>query len=141
MMPKKVLIHFLGLSLLFSCRSGSADKEEAVYIPHAEYIQVVMFHLEQRCESCKSVESETTFLLEEEYGEEMAEKKLKFLHFSIQSHNGKKAALMLKATGQNLFIVKGDSISDISGPAFLFAHTHPERYRSLLREELDKFLE
>ena len=138
-MEKGKLLFLVLILLSVSCKQGNQEKEEA-YARNPDCIQVVLFHLAQRCESCTAVERESLAILEEEYANEMAEDKIQFLSFNIHSEKGKKAASQLKATGQNLFIVKGDSISDLSGTAFLFAHTHPERYHDALVKEIGKYL-
>ena len=108
---------------------------------HAGYIQVVLFHMEQRCGSCDAVERETENLLNEEYAEELQSGEVKFISLNYQSEKGKKAARLLQATGQTLYVTKGDSISDLTSQAFMYAQTHPEYYRDALRTELDKYLE
>lgn len=133
---------FIWVSLLaiFSCRTGDPNNT-GTFEEDADYIQIVLFHLEQRCGSCDAVELETRHLLEEEYLNEMREGLLKFISLNFQTDNGKKAARLLRASGQTLFVVKGDSIEDLTSPAFMFAQTHPDRYIAALRETLDKYLE
>jgi hypothetical protein len=133
-------VTWIMLFLLFSCNSGS-EEEKGSFTAHAGYIQVVLFHMEQRCESCDAVEIETENLLNEEYTEELQSGEVKFISLNYQSEKGKKAAKLLQATGQTLYVVKGDSISNLTSPAFMYAHTHPEYYLDALREELDKYLE
>ncbi len=44
-----------------ACRNG--DRNEGVaFVADAGYIQVVLFHLAQRCESCTAVERETQWV-------------------------------------------------------------------------------
>jgi hypothetical protein len=127
------------LLLLFSCHSGSATEGETFDV-HAGYIQIVMFHLEQRCVSCDAVEEETLNMLEGVYRDAFDAGKIKFIPLNYQSENGKKAAELLRATGQTLYVVKGDSITNLTSPAFMFAHTHPEYYHEALSKALDKYL-
>ena len=107
----------------------------------AGYIQIVLFHMEQRCESCDAVELETLKLLDEEYAEALNAGKIKFVPLNYQSEHGKKAAGILRASGQTLYVVKGDSISNLTSAAFMYAHTHPNIYIEALRKEIDKYLE
>ena len=136
----RTYVTYLFFLLLFSCHSGSQG-EEGVFTADADYIQIVLFHMEQRCESCDAVERETENLLNEEYAEERNAGKLKFISLNYQSDNGKHTAELLQAAGQTLYVIKGDSISNLTSPAFMYAHTHPAYYRDALRKELDKFLE
>ncbi len=135
----KTPILFLTLSVVLACNSGSTVKEGS-YSANADCIQIVLFHLEQRCESCNAVEEETIMVLEGEYREAFESGKIKFIPLNYQSEEGKKAAEILRAAGQTLFVVKGDSISNLTSAAFMYAHTHPDYYRQALRNELDKYL-
>lgn len=134
-----MLIYLIALSF-FSCHGG--DKGNVgQYVQDADYLQIVLFHLAQRCESCNAVEKETNALLDAEYSEEVALGKVKFISLDFQSEQGKKAAETLHASGQSLFVVWGDSINNLTSAAFMFASTHPEYYREALRKALDQALE
>ena len=84
---------------VYSCRDGNRN-ETGTFVADADYIQIVLFHLAQRCESCNAVEHETILLLENEYGEEVASGKVKFIPLNFQSENGKKAAELLVPLGR-----------------------------------------
>lgn len=137
-------INIIPLFCLIAClyvSCGTEHSEEGdTFIPGADYVQIVLFHLEQRCESCNAVESETLSLLEDEFQLYVDSGKVEFLSLDFQSESGRKAAEILRASGQTLYVVKGDSISNLTGTAFLYASTSPERYRNDLRNELNKFL-
>lgn len=139
---KKGIIIFMYVILLpvYSCVSGGRN-DKVTFIDDADYVQIVLFHLAQRCESCTAVEQETQSLLSNEYTEEIASGEVKFISLNFQSENGKNAARILKASGQTLFVVHGDSVSDLTSSAFMFASTHPERYREALRKALDNAFE
>ena len=132
-------VTWIVLFLLISCNSGTPD-EKGTFVAHAGYVQVVLFHMEQRCESCDAVERETQNLLNEEYAEELQSGEVKFISLNYQSEKGKQAAKLLQAAGQTLYVIKGDSISNLTSPAFMYAHTHPAYYLDALRKELDKYL-
>lgn len=129
----------LVILMMFSCRAPLNENEDR-FDPDAEYVQIVLFHLAQRCESCKAVEDQTKMLLEEEYWKAFATGRVKFISLDYQSESGKEASMLLKASGQTLYVVKGDSVTNLTSPAFMYASTHPEYYREALREELDKYL-
>jgi len=139
---KKGIIILLWIVLMpaNSCRTGDPN-DAGIFVADADYIQIVLFHLEQRCESCNAVENETLWLLEEEYSEEVLSGALRFIPLNFQTESGKKAARLLRASGQTLFVVKGDSIEDLTSPAFMYASTHPDYYQEALRTALDKYLE
>lgn len=136
----RILIMIFLLPFLGSCNT-SVRSETPAFNFDPGCVQIVMFRLEMKCESCIAVETETRSILEEEYSEELTNEEIRFLIYNHQSESGKRAANILSATGQALFVVKGDSISDLSGIAFIFSQTNPERYHKALRTEIDKFLE
>lgn len=138
---KGVILGIISL-LLFCGNSCTTGKQEdsSIFVEDADYIQIVLFHLAQRCESCMAVEQETQWLLEEEYREEVLAGRIKFIPLNFQNENGKKAARLLRASGQTLYVVKGDSISNLTSAAFMYASTHPEHYLEALRKALDNYL-
>jgi hypothetical protein len=123
-----------------ACRSGNSNDKQ-LFVADAEYVQIVLFHLAQRCESCNAVEHETEWLLEQEYREDVLSGKIQFVPLNYQDENAKKAARLLQASGQTLYVIKGDSIADLTSAAFMYASTHPEYYRDALRKALDQYLE
>ncbi|MDF1574808.1 MAG: nitrophenyl compound nitroreductase subunit ArsF family protein [Bacteroidales bacterium] len=139
---RRVIVVFMWIVLLavHACRSGNG-KDTGTFIPDADYVQIVLFHLAQRCESCTAVEQETRFVLEEEYREDIESGRVRFITLNFQTENGKNTARLLQASGQTLFVVKGGRAEDLTSAAFMYASTHPEYYRKALRETLDKFLE
>lgn len=139
---KKGITGLIWLVLLSgsACRTGEQNSS-GIYLAEADYVQIVLFHLAQRCESCEAVEQETQGVLEQEYREEVLSGKVKFVPLNFQNESGKKAARHLQASGQSLFVVKGDSITDLTSAAFMYASTHPEYYREALGKTLDKYLE
>lgn len=123
-----------------SCSTGIKEKQ-VDYEKNPDNIQIVLFHLSQRCESCNAVESKTKAFLEQKYSKELTSGEIRFLSFDLFSENGKSAAKQLNAYGLNLFIVKGDSILDLTSSAFLLAQTQPVNFTTILSNELKKFLQ
>ncbi len=139
---KKGILILLGFILLsiHACKTGEGSNT-GTFVSGADYVQIVLFHLEQRCESCIAVELETQNLLEAEYAEEVQSGRIRFISLNFQSENGKQAARLLKASGQTLYVVQGDNISDLTSAAFMYASTHPEFYLDALREALNTYLD
>lgn len=138
---KIVKISILLLAIVLGSCSSKTEPEGAVFDPDADQVQVVLFHLEKRCASCNAVEKETRFVMENSFGEALEKGELSFVSMDFQNSEGKKAAKLLKASGQTLFVVRGDSIADLTSDAFMFAQTHPERYREALTEALKNMLD
>jgi hypothetical protein len=72
-----------------ACRSGNTT-DKHIFVADAEYVQIVLFHLAQRCESCNAVELETNWLLEEEYREEVLAGKIKYVSLNFRDENAKR---------------------------------------------------
>lgn len=134
----KILIGIFILLLHHSCSTKSNEKAYE-FERKSDTIQIVMFHFSQRCTSCSAVENETMAFLKKNYHNELKNNKIRFLSFDLFSENGRLAADELNATGQHLFIVKGDSIADLTPTAFLFAYVQPEKFIAQLQHELKKF--
>ena len=139
-MKSGILIFMILSTLTFQTCRNSQKSGTGEYNPDAAYVQVVMFHLERRCASCDAVENETRSLLDGEYSEALKEGRVRFVSLDFQSESGKRAAAILRATGQTLYVISGDSISNLTSAAFMFAQTDPDFYRNALRKELDRFL-
>ena len=140
-MKRGILVLFwIILIAVNSCGTGDQG-ESGTFVPDADYIQIVLFHLAQRCESCNAVEQETRDLLELEFREEVLAEKIKFISLDFQTENGKKAASFLGASGQSLFVVRGAHMDNLTSAAFMYASTHPEYYHEALRKALGNFLE
>lgn len=126
--------------LVLSC-NPKTDQGSSTFVPDADYIQIVLFHLEKRCASCNAVEQETVYVLENNFREASETGEIRMISLDFQDSEGKKAAKILRASGQTLFVVRSDRIFDLTSEAFMFAQTHPERYRSALTETLNKLLD
>ena len=88
-MKRGILVLFwIILIAVNSCGTGGQG-ESGTFVPDADYIQIVLFHLAQRCESCNAVEQETRDLLELEFREEVLAEKIKFISLDFQTENGK----------------------------------------------------
>lgn len=133
---KKLIVVLLVVSA--GCRTSTTGD---YFDPESDAVQVVLFHLSQRCSSCNAVEEVTLDVLSSTYAEEMEEGKIRFVALNFRSENGKSAAKTLRASGQTLYVVKGDSVSNLTSEAFMFAETHPDRYRKALKNEIEKLLE
>jgi len=138
-MAIRILVCLLLPICIVSCNTKH-DNGSASFEPDAEYIQIVLFHLEKRCATCNAVENETLNVLEKHFQEEVKEGEIRMVAMNFQDSEGKKAAELLRASGQTLFVVKGDSITDLTSEAFMFAQTHPERYHAALMDALEKRL-
>ena len=127
------LLFFLALS----CKRGTGENT-GNFNPDAGNIQVVLFHLPQRCASCDAVETETRKVLNLYFREDVEMGKISFVSMSFRDRKGREAARMLGASGQALLVVSPDTTVDLTVDGFMHAGTHPERFRDTLRKELKK---
>lgn len=135
---RTIALGIISILFMVSC-SDRTEEKEVVFNKDQKCIQIVLFHFNHRCESCLAVENETKTFLEQKYRKELESGDIRFLSLDIFSESGKSAANQLHAYGLNLFIVKADSILDLSSSAFLFAQTQPEKFALILESELKKF--
>jgi len=131
-----IFVLFISLS---SC-VDQKSKNDVSFDPESDAVQIVLFHLQQRCSTCSAVEEETLSVLEDYFEDETAEGKIRFISLNFRSEQGRAASKLLKASGQTLYVVKGDTISNLTSEAFMFADTKPGRYRDALRQEIDYML-
>ncbi len=133
---KKVIVLSFTL-LLMSClvsiaqttskntKSTASDKIEAYY-----------FHLSARCITCQAVEAEAKKDLESLYGG-----KVSFKSINIEDDANKAIAEKLKISGQTLLLVKGETKVNITNEGFMYARTNPVKFKSIIKEKVDKLRE
>ena len=134
-MKKVILLSFT--LLMMSClvsnaqtttkntKSAAVDKVEAYY-----------FHLSARCITCQTVEAETKKDLEALYGG-----KVSFKSINLEEDASKALAEKLKISGQTLLLVKGETKVNITNEGFMYARTNPVKFKSIIKEKVDKLSE
>ncbi len=93
----------------------------------AENVQVYYFHGTRRCATCKAIEAVTLEALTENFGQDV-------IFESIDGETDRDNPLLkkYKVTGQMLLLIKGDSITDLTNDAFLYARSNPDKFKQEL---------
>ena len=136
---RNTILFLVTVALLCSC-SSKENHGGVVFNPDSGNIQVVLLHLDQRCNSCKSIEDETIAVMEEYFNDLLVSGELTFVALPVTSEQGKSAAKLLNASGLLFAVVKGEERIDLTSPAFMYAHADPERFRVELKEAIDKLI-
>jgi len=126
----------LTLALFIPIIGLSQTKKNEAKTASTEKIEAFYFHNTARCITCKTVEAEAKADLENLYGG-----KVSFQALNLEDDETKVIANKLKVSGQTLLIVKGDQQINLTNEGFLYARTNPKKFKSIIKEKVDKLLE
>ena len=132
---KTIQLFSISILLLMSsliCNAQTAKKEKAV---SGNQIEAYYFHNSVRCETCRTVEAQAKADLLNLYGDQVTFKAL-----NLEDDANKVIAEKLKISGQTLLIVKGDKQLNLTNEGFLYARNNPEKFKSILKEKVDRLL-
>ncbi len=99
-------------------------------------IQAYYFHNTARCVTCKAVEAEAKADLQNLYGNQVA-----FQSLNLEDDATKAVAKKLRVSGQTLLVVYGDKKVNLTNEGFMYARTNPEKFKSIIKEKVDKLLD
>jgi hypothetical protein len=95
-------------------------------------IEMVYFHSDRRCATCKAVEEVSKNTVKDLYGD-----KVKFSVYNLDTEEGKAKAEELKVPAKALLILSGDNKFDITNEAFLNARSNPSKLKESIKEKID----
>jgi len=121
-------------------RSGAHDAEDKTVFTSGEKVEVLYFHLTRRCVTCQAVENVTRDAVHELYADEISSGKLVFRSLNLDDKSSAADAERVKATGQSLLIVSGDTRIDLTSEGFMYARNKPEKLREELKKAIDPLL-
>ncbi len=129
---------FLSLALLlmagsWSCKPKTTNNGEIANT--SDQVEVYYFHFTARCTTCRGVEAETRTDLANLYGD-----KVPFQSVNLDEEPGKALGDKLQVAGQALVIVKGSTKIDITNEGFLYALNDPEKFKTIIKENVDPLL-
>jgi len=125
---------------IYAFRSGDPVAAESAIPVAGDKVEVIYFHLTRRCVTCQAVETVSGDAVHELYAEEMKEGKVTFRSLNIEDKATEAEAERVKATGQCLLIVSGETRIDLTGDAFMYARNNPEKLREELKKAIDPLL-
>jgi len=127
---------FLLMALLIpaiACNAQSGKKEAKA--TSSAKVEAYYFHFSNRCVTCKTVEAEAKADIESLYGG-----KVSFQAVNLDDASSKALADKLQISGQTLLIVKGSTKVNITNEGFMYARSNPEKFKSIIKEKIDKLL-
>lgn len=133
------LLLFVFILPVSSCRGTDEGTKTNTNSP-ATGIKVVYFHMTHRCATCMAVENVSRSFINNEYASMIEEGTLAYEVYNIEDEEGKQVASSYNISGQALIIVNGDEIINLTNQGFLNARTNPDKFRDILKGEIDKLL-
>ena len=133
-MKKIILLSFV-LVLMNSLLGVAQTSKKVTESSTSTKVEAFYFHLSTRCVTCKAVEAEAKKNLESLYGG-----KVTFQAINIEDDASKAIVEKLKISGQTLLLVKGDTKINLTNEGFLYAMNNPEKFKSIIKEKVDKLL-
>jgi len=103
-MKKLPILSTIILSLfLFSC-TGNAQNKTAVKQTTKNVIEVIDFHSTNRCYTCKAIEANTKYTLDNYFAKELKTGKITFKVVNVDIKENEKFAEKFQASGTALFL-------------------------------------
>ena len=129
----------LGTTAL-SCDSNkeskaTANEEKLMNESSEDKILAYYFHATRRCETCESVERVTKETILENY-----KGQVEFISVNREEDKNKAIVKKYQVNGQTLLLVKGEKSVDLTGPAFMYARSNPEKLETKLKSTIDAML-
>ncbi len=121
---------FLGSSLNAQAQSGNS-----------KVVTVYYFHSTNRCATCNAVENVTKTVLNEQYKDQVSKGLIQFKSINIDEDVNKNLVNKYKIVFSTLLIINANgTTNDFTDTAFQYAKTNPEKYKELLKVEINKAL-
>ena len=123
------------------CHSGTrqTEKIDEGYVEKGKVV-VYYFHRNIRCVACRDIEYGAQKTLEEDYAGQQEKGLLSFRSVNLDDKRNEGLARRIHVNGQALVVVDHDRKKDLTNTAFLYATTHPEKYRAALKKAIDEML-
>jgi hypothetical protein len=139
---KNLMFLFVGLlsSLLFVSTNQAQTPNNNV---SQAIIEVIYFHATGRCPACLAVENNTKKFLEENFKAEMDNGLITFSSINFDETEGRKLADKYEVVFSALLIIKKEPKevkTDFTNEGFQYAKTNPDKFKSLLVNEIQKNL-
>ncbi len=133
---KNILVFSFVIMMLMSNFTVNAQTQKKETAGSANKVEAYYFHNASRCVTCKTVEAEAKADLESLYGSQVTFKAL-----NLEDDTTKPIAKKLEVSGQTLLIVKGNQKINLTNEGFMYARTNPKKFKSIIKEKVDKLLE
>lgn len=135
-----VVAIFAAAVVIFAFRGGDSRVEEEAYGFSNDKVEVIYFHLTRRCVTCQAVENVARDAVKELYPAEIEKGTVVFRTLNIEDKSSEADAARVKATGQCLLIVSGDTRIDLTSEGFMNARNSPEKLKEEIKKAVDPLL-
>ncbi len=125
---------------IFAFKGGDPRVEEQADGLSKDKVEVIYFHLTRRCVTCQAVENVARDAVKELYPAEVEKGTVVFKTLNIEDKSSEADANRVKATGQCLLIVSGDTRIDLTSEGFMNARNSPEKLREEIKKAVDPLL-
>ena len=102
---------------------------------------VYYFHSTNRCATCNAVENVTKAFLNEQFKDQVSKGLIQFKSINIDEEVNEKLVKKYKIVFSTLLIINSNgTTNDFTDTAFQYAKNNPEKYKELLKVEINKAL-
>ncbi len=98
-------------------------------------VEVYYFHLNSRCVTCKTVESEAQKDVKELFGNDVS-----FTSYNLEEATGEAKGKELGVNSQTLLVVKGDKKINLTNEGFMYARTNPKKFKKVIEDKIKPLL-
>jgi hypothetical protein len=134
----KLSLIFLVCSALVGCKQRGNNAQTAVVVSSdPEVVNVLYFHPEQGCTTCKAVGSISKKIVEAEF----VGKKVAFVDVDFSKSANKAVVEKHEIVSSSLIIAKGSDKIDVTMQAFATALNNPQALEKLVKDEINKRLQ
>ncbi len=124
------LIVVFSLFLGFNLSAQSTDQVQT-----KAKVEVYYFHLNSRCVTCKTVESEAQKDVKELFGNDVS-----FTSYNLEEATGEAKGKELGVNSQTLLVVKGDKKINLTNEGFMYARTNPKKFKKVIEDKIKPLL-
>lgn len=135
----KFFLVYIILLTIFSCNQAPTVQQQAH--PDAK-LSVYFFHLSARCDVCNAIEENTKEVLDKFYKSQIENGLITFESINIDRRENKEIVKKYQISYTSLLLVQADgTYTDFTNTSMNYAFMNPDRFRELLKAELDKNIE
>ena len=135
---KKLIILTL---TLFLTTFGGLKMETQAQTSSKKVVTVYYFHSTNRCATCNAVENVTKAFLNEQFKDQVSKGLIQFKSINIDEEVNEKLVKKYKIVFSTLLIINSNgTTNDFTDTAFQYAKNNPEKYKELLKVEINKAL-
>lgn len=132
----RILFLTIATLMMFSCGSGTSNKQAATETKSADVTEVLYFHGRQRCITCNAIEK-----LTKEVVDSLASDKIVMKVIDISKSENQATADKYEVTWSSLILDRGGKMENLTDMGFGYAKNQPAVFKAKLTEALTKIAE